>query len=119
MSQEVHRIGYHFPSTIVDHACMTLGITLTPSGRVMQSNFAFINDQGNGKYDSGRGKAKKKVKGKKRNSSPTLDMTLSQAVIDTQAREAIKDLFPNIPQQDSHEIIGRAFQKVYLGHNES
>ena len=37
---------------------------------------------------------------------------LSQATIDTQAREAIKDLFPKIPQKDLHDIVTRAFEKV-------
>jgi len=39
---------------------------------------------------------------------------LKQAVIDTQAREAIKDLFPKIPVDDLHTVIGRSFQKVNL-----
>jgi len=39
---------------------------------------------------------------------------LTQAVIDTQAREAIKDLFPKIPLEDLHIVIGRSFQKVGL-----
>ena len=112
MSREVHRIGYHFPSIVVDQACMTLGVTLTSSGRVMQSNFAYLDDQAADQRQTGRGLNKRKLKGKKRNASPSLDMTLSQAVIDTQAREAIKDLFPKIPPSDLHTIIGRAFQKV-------
>ena len=112
MSREVHRIGYHFPSIVVDQACMTLGVTLTASGRVMQSNFAFIDDQPADQRQVGRGVSKKKLKGKKRNASPSFDMTLSQAIIDTQAREAIKDLFPKVPPNDLHTIIGRAFQKV-------
>ena len=111
MSREVHRIGYHFPSIVVDQACMTLGVTLTASGRVLQSNFAFINDQGTGQQQAGR-PANKKTKGKGKNASASLDMNLSQAVIDTQAREAIKDLFPKITANDLHTIIGRAFQKV-------
>lgn len=111
MSREVHRIGYHFPSVVVDQACMTLGVTLTASGRVLQSNFAFLDDHATGKRQSGRGPNKKR-KGRRRNASPGLDMNLSQAVIDTQAREAIKDLFPKIPSDDLHTIIGRAFQKV-------
>ena len=112
MSREVHRIGYHFPSTVVDQACLTLGVTLTASGRVVQSNFAYIDDQATGQRQVGRAITRNKTKGKRRNGSPSFDMTLSQAVIDTQAREAIRDLFPNIPSNDLHTIIGRAFQKV-------
>ena len=112
MSREVHRIGYHFPSIVVDQACMTLGVTLTTSGRVMQSNFAFIDDLATDQRQAGREISKRKSKGKNRNVSPSFDVTLSQAVIDTQAREAIKDLFPKVPPDDLHTIIGRAFQKV-------
>ena len=91
---------------------MTLGVTLTASGRVVQSNFAYIDDQATGQRQIGRGANKNKTKGKRRNGSPGFDMTLSQAVIDTQARETIRDLFPKIPSDDLHTIIGRAFQKV-------
>lgn len=112
LSTEVHRIGYHFPSTIVDQACTSLGVTLTQSGRVLQSRFAFIDDQGDSNEYQGRRPTKGKGKGKNRKLSPKLDMSLSQAVIDTTAREAIKDLFPNIPLKDQKEIVGRAFQKV-------
>lgn len=112
LSREVHRIGYHFSSTTVEQACMSLGITLTASGRVMQSNFAFIDDQLPLGENQDRRQSRRKQKGKARHASPSFDITLSQAVIDTQAREAIRDLFPNIPRKDLHDIIGRAFQKV-------
>lgn len=114
LSTEVHRIGYHFPSVVVDQACTSLAVTLTQSGRVLQSRFAFIDDQGSSNQHHGRRPAKGRNKGKKRHVSPKLDMSLSQAVIDTTAREAIKDLFPNIPLRDQKEIVGRAFQKVCL-----
>lgn len=42
--------------------------------------------------------------------SPRSDV--SQATIDTDAREAIRDLFPNIPEKDLVEIVRHAFQKV-------
>lgn len=116
MSTEVHRVGYHFPSTTVDQACMSLGVTLTAQGRVLQSRFAFIDDQAVVDHHQGRRLHKGLPKGKQRrrgrNASPSFNINLSQAVIDTQAREAIKDLFPKIPPDDLHTIIGRAFQKV-------
>jgi hypothetical protein len=37
---------------------------------------------------------------------------LSQATINSEARDAIKDLFPNIPKRDLSQIIKTAFQKV-------
>ena len=62
---------------------------------------------------SKRSNARKKQNSKEQKSDQAFDMTnLSQAVIDTQAREAIKDLFPKIPMDDIHVIVGRAFQKV-------
>lgn len=43
----------------------------------------------------------------------TLPKDVPQAVLDTQAREAIKDLFPKMPNKDLHEIVFRAFEKVW------
>lgn len=40
------------------------------------------------------------------------DSELTQATINTEARDAIKDLFPNIPKKDLSQIIKTAFQKV-------
>ena len=112
MSREVHRIGYHFPSIVVEQACMTLGVTLTASGRVVQSKFALIDDQAKDRQNTGRVLNETKANRKRRNDFTDIDLSLSQAVIDTQAREAISDLFPKIPPYDLHTIIGRAFQKV-------
>jgi len=36
----------------------------------------------------------------------------SQTTLNTEARDAIKDLFPNIPDKDLNQIISTAFQKV-------
>ena len=43
---------------------------------------------------------------------PPVDSEVSQLTINTEARDAIKDLFPNIPQDDLYQIIKTAFQKV-------
>ena len=40
------------------------------------------------------------------------DSELSQNAINAEARDAIKDLFPNIPKKDLNQIIKTAFQKV-------
>lgn len=37
---------------------------------------------------------------------------VSQNTINTEARDAIKDLFPNIPEKDLNQIIKTAFRKV-------
>lgn len=108
----MHRIGYHFPSITVEKACESLGVSLTNSGRVLQSTFALLDDvpacNGLGRNTQGQ----KKKKAGAFQSPAKFDISLSQAVIDTQAREAIKDLFPKIPAEDLHVIIGRSFQKV-------
>lgn len=40
------------------------------------------------------------------------DPNMSQATINAEARDAIKDLFPNIPNRDVNQIIKTAFQKA-------
>lgn len=45
-------------------------------------------------------------------SQPPSELEASQITINTEARDAIKDLFPNIPQDDLFQIIKTAFQKV-------
>ncbi|MCJ1412307.1 hypothetical protein MMC19_006401 [Ptychographa xylographoides] len=54
----------------------------------------------------------KQRNGKKQKGQQDLPLKpgLSQATIDTQAREAIKDLFPNIPPKDLHDIVTHAFE---------
>lgn len=85
---------------------MSLGVSLSQSGHVLPRN---------GKPPSiippWRSVNKKKNTRRLRDNSINTD--ISQATLDTQAREAIKDLFPRIPDKDVHEIICRAFQKVW------
>ncbi|KAE8321040.1 hypothetical protein BDV39DRAFT_25294 [Aspergillus sergii] len=88
LSQHVHRIGYHFPSAIVATVCMDLGLFLTPTGKAMP--FQSIG------YTQNR----------KRTNSES-----SQTTINTEARDVLKDLFPNIPDNDLNQIIKTAFQK--------
>ena len=104
LSPEVHRIGYHFPNLVVERACMSLGVSLTRSGHVIlnESNPYHTHSKHNGPITM--------TKNPQCNDSPSSD--ISQATLDTQAREAIKDLFPRIPDRDVHQIIARAFQKV-------
>lgn len=47
-----------------------------------------------------------------RETRPTADANKDQLTINTEARDAITDLFPNIPSNDLHQIIKTAFQKV-------
>ena len=109
LSHEVHRVGYHFSSIVVENACLSLGVTLTESGRVLQSSFATLNEELPTRHGK---KVKTKGKTKGRASPAKFDLSQSQATIDTQAREAIRDLFPKIPDADLHETVSRSFQKV-------
>ncbi len=83
---------------------MSLGVSLTRFGHVIlnESNPYHIHSKRNGPTTM--------PKNPQCNDSPSSD--ISQATLDTQAREAIKDLFPKIPDRDVHQIIARAFQKV-------
>jgi hypothetical protein len=89
LSQQVHRIGYHFPSAIVANACMQLGLYLNANGKAMPLEcFSRV------KVDNQAGSE------------------ASQTTINTEARDVIRDLFPNIPENDINMIISTAFQKV-------
>ena len=87
LSQHVHRIGIHFPSAVVATICMERGLYLTATGKVVPIH---------GVGDSTR----------------SHDPGVSQIMINTEARDALKDLFPNIPDNDLNQIIKTAFQKV-------
>ncbi|KAL4930036.1 DUF2293 domain-containing protein [Aspergillus undulatus] len=87
LSQHVHRIGYHFPSAVVADVCSDRGLYLTGTGKAV-SFFNMNNDASSGYTDS-----------------------TSQITINTEARDVLKDLFPNIPDNDLNQIIKTAFQK--------
>ena len=36
LSKEVHRIGFHFPTTVVDEVCAHYGISLSASGTLIK-----------------------------------------------------------------------------------
>ncbi|PYH95877.1 hypothetical protein BO71DRAFT_196069 [Aspergillus ellipticus CBS 707.79] len=88
LSQHVHRIGYHFPSTAVATVCMDLGLYLTTAGKAVP--FQSVGSTAI----------------RKRACSEA-----SQTTINTEARDVLKDLFPNIPDNDLNQIIKTAFQK--------
>ncbi|KAJ5437090.1 hypothetical protein N7445_007975 [Penicillium cf. griseofulvum] len=89
LSQHVHRIGYHFPSTVVAAVCSELGFYLTSTGKTVPSTFPTD-----------------KIENPKQ-----ADSEVSQITLNTEARDALKDLFPNIPDKDLNQIIKTAFQK--------
>ncbi|KAK9854068.1 protein of unknown function DUF2293 [Penicillium brevicompactum] len=88
LSQHVHRIGYHFPSTVVASVCSELGLYLTSTGKTMPL------------FGMGRTEIRSRA-----------GSEISQIRLNTDARDAIRDLFPNIPDQDLNQIIKTAFQK--------
>jgi hypothetical protein len=99
----MHRIGYHFPSSIVARACTSLGIDLSRDGRVLHNQHDL--------EAAARPKPRNR-KWQKLLADNASKPGLSQAAIDTQAREAIKDLFPKIPPKDLHDIVTHAFELV-------
>ncbi|CDM30040.1 hypothetical protein DTO006G1_6254 [Penicillium roqueforti] len=89
LSQHVHRIGYHFPSTVVAAVCSELGFYLTSTGKTVPSTFPIQKLENNIRGES----------------------EISQQTLNTEARDALKDLFPNMPEKDLNQIIKTAFQK--------
>lgn len=83
---------------------MSLGVQLSQSGQVIRRQQVMLAEP----RKRSALKKKRKTRGD-RNGSPKSDV--SQATLDTQAREAIRDLFPKIPERDLHAIVARAFQK--------
>ncbi|KAE8549750.1 hypothetical protein EYB25_008274 [Talaromyces marneffei] len=88
LSQQVHRVGYHFPSTVVAQKCMELGLYISENGNVVPF------EQFGTKPATTDG-----------------DVDVPQITINTEARDVIRDLFPRIPDDDINQIIKTAFQK--------
>ena len=83
---------------------MDLGLHISSSGHVIQTH-------NGGPYShSGRVQNTKPKPNSKRKDSNSSEV--SQATLNAEARDAIKDLFPKIPEADLNKIIKRAFQKV-------
>ena len=106
LSHEVHRVGYHFPSAVVEKACTSLSVTLSSSGRVIYKQ---------GAVPVYAPVSSKKKKSKKKGSvlqQAFAQIEASQAEIDTEARQAIRDLFPKIPEENLVAVVQLAFKKV-------
>lgn len=97
LSQQVHRIGYHFPSWIVATVCMELGFHLTSNGKVIQIEPLRVNRL------SRRQRAAQRAQ--------RANSEISQTTINAEARDVLRDLFPNIPDEDLNQIINTSFQK--------
>jgi len=95
LSQQVHRIGFHFPSFVVAQVCAYYGIVLTSAGTVL------AEDESQSFHPRSK-RLKDQIAAQERK---------DQITINTEARDTIKDLFPNIPDNDLNQIIKTAFQK--------
>ncbi|KIW82411.1 hypothetical protein Z517_05438 [Fonsecaea pedrosoi CBS 271.37] len=94
LSREVHRVGFHFPTRVVDQVCAHYGIRLNNEGKVVDES----NDE------SFFSKVYRNTDGQR----PVEEK--DQITINTDAKQTIKDLFPNIPNNDLYQIIKTAFQ---------
>lgn len=91
----MHRIGFHFPSVIVAQVCAHYGIVLTSAGTVLADDeFPSFHPRSKRLEEQAAAQEKK-----------------DQITINTEARDTIRDLFPNIPDNDLNQIIKTAFQK--------
>lgn len=86
---------------------MSLGISLSQSGQIVFKGRLPTRDISLHTSNTSR---------RNRNSHGLQDKPAeteeSQAALDAQARETIKDLFPKIPDKDLQNIIRQAFKKV-------
>lgn len=109
LSNEVHRVGYHFSSAVVEKACTSLSVMLSSSGRVIYNQRDILLDS----VECPKKKKKSKKRGTVAHQIPQR-LEASQAEIDTEASQAIRDLFPRIPQEDLDAVVILAFKKVCL-----
>ena len=107
LAHETNRVGYHFPNIVVEKACTSLDVTLSSSGRVVYNQRASSVDP----YVPSRRKGRAKKKAFIEDRGPS-HLGPSQAEIDTEATQAIRDLFPNIPHEDLLAVVRLAFKKV-------
>lgn len=87
---------------------MSLGISLSQSGQVVFKGRYPLRDIGRQTSDASR----RNGNGHGLQEKPA-ETEESQAALDAQAREAIKDLFPKIPDKDLQNIVRQAFKKVW------
>ncbi|KAL8820927.1 MAG: hypothetical protein Q9223_000944 [Gallowayella weberi] len=105
LSEQVGRVGYHFPRTIVDHACRLLGVKLGKSSNV------HLEQEPRQRFPR---HAKACAQGKRFRINSTIDLVedeMSQNELNFQAASTIRELFPKIPDKDVQLIVARAFKK--------
>ncbi|KAI9835592.1 MAG: hypothetical protein M1819_002043 [Sarea resinae] len=106
ISHHIHRIGHHFASAIVNKACWYLDVDVDSSGQVTRrrdrAHAAVLQLQ----KRHGTRRARRSLI----QSNAATSIPASQKALDRQAEDAIKDLFPKIPEDDVKQIVSRAFQ---------
>ncbi|KAI9884654.1 MAG: hypothetical protein M1823_003574 [Watsoniomyces obsoletus] len=93
ITQHVHRIGYHFASTVVHQVTQDLGLSVTRSGHV---RLRF-------------GSPVEKLLAAEHHGDTLAEATQEQ--LNAQAQDALVDLFPKMPANDRSRIIHRAFKR--------
>lgn len=97
VSHHIHRIGYHFRSDVVDDACQELGYTYLNKRFVKEADLQAQNENSR----LARAMAKHGL---------FLDQTLPQQN-NEQARAAIMELFPRMPEDDLKAILKHAWEE--------
>ena len=112
LSKQVHRIGFHFPAEIVQRALTSMGIDLDKEDAILRKHETWP------KNESKRGRGGHRHANLiKRNGKPVVckDLNLlqmTQEEVDSQAKAAILDMFPAIPQENLYQIILHSFELV-------
>lgn len=108
LSKLVHRVGYHFSKSVVQRACKSLHVVLNSHGRVINSNWTFLQEDPSDQ-SLHLSKTKPRLRADERHTGPN-----AQALLDRLAEHAILDLFPNIPRKDMEKVVARAFDQVSI-----
>lgn len=89
LSHHIHRIGYHFPSAVVDQACDWLG------------------------YNSRNGRLYRQLPKDLEDTRLARRLAVhSRHETNDQIKAAVRDLFPQIPDADLEAIVKHAFRQV-------
>lgn len=100
LSKHIERIGYHFISSVAERACKALNISAS-SLKPEKALSSLTRRVGHVLPRRGAGTG--------RNESVESE---AQALLYSQARDHVSDLFPDIPAEDACRIVSRAFKKA-------
>ncbi|KAL8873216.1 MAG: hypothetical protein Q9174_001280 [Haloplaca sp. 1 TL-2023] len=105
----VGRIGYHFPSNVVEQSCKLLGVMFASSGNAHYGLPPRPQPATHRKRKLPNVPARRNQKAKLRAAS--VGSEIDQKELNAKAASTIRDLFPKIPEKDIQEIIEESFQK--------